>query len=132
MADTSFDDMLKKITDNPELMTKISQIAKSTDGQSLTDKLPSVISAISDSIKNDGENANASEKADTPPDKINDISDEKPSASFALPVARLQEKISKNSKLLIALKPYLSKERCDIVDSIIKMAQVADLMKLVK
>lgn len=131
MADTSFDDMLKKITDNPELMTKISQIANSTDGQGLTDKLPSVISAISDSIKNDGENANASEKTDTPPDKI-DTSDEKPSASFALPVARLQEKISKNSKLLIALKPYLSKERCDIVDSIIKMAQVADLMKLVK
>ena len=128
MADSSFDDILKKITENPELMTKISQIAKSTDGESLADKLPSVISVISNAIDNNGDK---SEKNDTPPDK-NDVTSEKAISDFALPVAKLQEKITKNSKLLIALKPYLSKERCDIVDSIIKMAQVADLMKLIK
>ncbi len=131
MADISFDEMLKKITDNPELITKISQIANDSQGGDITDKLPSVISAISDSINNSAENGNRTEKTDTPPNKSN-ANNENPSVNFALPVARLQEKISKNSKLLLALKPYLSKERCDIVDSIIKMAQVADLMKLVK
>lgn len=130
MADISFDEMLKKITENPELMTKISQIAKSSEGENLTDKLPSVISAISNSI-NSSEGTSTTEKTDTPLD-INDSSEEKSSIASLVPVARLQEKISKNSKLLIALKPYLSKERCDIVDSIVKMAQVADLMKLVK
>ena len=130
MADVSFEEMLKKITDNPELMTKISQIAKSSEGESITDKLPSVISAITSSVDN-AENINSSEKTDTPPDK-NVSNDKKASAAFDMPIGRLQEKITKNSKLLIALKPYLSKERCDIVDSIIKMAQVADLMKLVK
>lgn len=44
----------------------------------------------------------------------------------------LSESISKNSKLLTALKPYLRKERTDVIDSILKMAQVANLLKLVK
>ena len=131
MADISFDEMLKKITENPQLMTKISQIASSSDGSDITSKLPLVISAISDSVANDTESTKVEEKTDTPPNK-SDTKDKKSSSDFALPVSRIQEKISKNSKLLIALKPYLSKERCDIVDSIIKMAQVADLMKLVK
>lgn len=131
MADISFDEMLKKITENPQLMTKISQIASSSDDSDITSKLPLVISAISDSVANDKESTKVEEKTDTPPDK-SDTKDKKSSSDFALPVSRIQEKISKNSKLLIALKPYLSKERCDIVDSIIKMAQVADLMKLVK
>lgn len=47
-------------------------------------------------------------------------------------ISSLSESVSKNSKLLLALKPYLRKERVDIIDSILKMAQVANLMKLAK
>ena len=131
MADSSFDEILKKITDNPELITKISQIAKDSEGKDIESKLPLVISAISDSLNSENKNDSTTKNADTPHDKSH-TSIENSSVDFSLPISKLQDKISKNSKLLIALKPYLSKERCNIVDSIIKMSQVADLMKLVK
>ena len=131
MADSSFDEIFKKITDNPELMTKISQIAKDSENSDIASKLPLVISAISDSIGGEGKSENLKENSNTPLGESN-TGNEKSSTDFPLSITRLQDKISKNSKLLVALKPYLSKERCDIIDSIIKMSQVADLVNLIK
>lgn len=131
MAD--FEEILKKITDNQDVMSKISEISKNTD-KDVSDKLPDVIAAISP-LLNGGDTAERSnsfeEKTDTPASKTEE------SAAFLdgkipMPVAKIGEKITKNSGLLLALKPYLSKNRCDVVDSIVKMAQVADLMKLIR
>ena len=126
MADLSFDEMLSKITSDPSIMAKISEIAKDGSTESVTDKIQNVIATISPSINNQ-----SNEKSDTSEGKIEDSSN---TLNSVLPnsFSKLSEKISKNQKLLLALKPYLSKERCEIVDSIVKMAQVADLMKIVK
>lgn len=130
MADINFDEVLSKITSNPDIMEKISQIASKGDKDNIADKLPDVIAAISPAI-NDSENKKSDEKTDTPANKT-EKSDANINPHFPLPINKLSEKISKNSKLLLALRPYLSKERSDIIDNIVKMAQVADLMKNVK
>ena len=132
MAD--FDEILKMITENPDVMSKISEISKGADSESLSDKLNDVVNIISPLInekKDDSKNTIISEKTNTPPSKINENAPSINSTPFDLGT-RIGEKINKNSKLLLALKPYLSKERGDALDSIIKMAQVADLMKLMR
>ncbi len=132
MAD--FEDILKKITENEDIMSKISQISKNTDKENVADRLPDVIAAISPLLngeENIEDRADFNEKTDTPANKIEENSTNFDS-KLAIPVAKIGEKITKNSKLLLALKPYLSKNRCDVVDSIVKMAQIADLMKLIK
>ena len=129
MAENNFEQMLKKITENQEVMAKISQIAKNGDNSDIADKLPDVISAISPLIdskdRGDDQKDNSSNSEREP-------TSEASKNVFSLPVSKLCSKVSKNSELLLALKPYLSKERCDAVDSIVKMAQVANLMKIIQ
>lgn len=40
--------------------------------------------------------------------------------------------ITENSALLLALKPYLNKKRCELIDSIIKISKIASLVSLAK
>ena len=127
MADNSFEEILNKITQNPDLMAKISEISKGSNETNLSQKLPEVIAAISPTIASEKVEKNE-EKTDTPADEIQKSA----LNALDLPITKLSEKISKNSDLLLALKPYLNKERGNLIDSIVKMAQVADLMKLIK
>ena len=133
MAEINFDEALKKIADNPEIMSKISQIANDAQGKDIGSVLPMLIDALSPQIaEGEAEKADEnSEKTDTPLSKTEkEVSND--TSQAALPFSKISQSISRNSKLLVALKPYLSKERCDILDSVLKMSQVADLMKLVK
>ena len=126
MAENSLEEMLKKIMDNPDIMSKVSSIAERSKDKGLENTLPEIIEAISPQIsKNKDEN---DEKTDTSSAKNEKIDASLPTDAFS----KLGEKITKNSKLLIALKPYLSKERGDMIDSIVKIAQIADLMKLAR
>ncbi len=130
MAENDFEQILKGIIDNPDIMEKISDIATKSKDEGLDATLPKIIEAISPKIKQNNEeiSAQTDEKTDTSADKT----------QFALnfplsaPFEKLSEKIAKNSKLLVALKPYLSKERSEIIDSVVKMAQIADLIKLTR
>ena len=130
MSELSFDEVFKKITDNPDLMSQISKIAKEADNLGIEEALPKIIDVIKPQIDgNSSEKDNEEQrKTDTPAAKTPKSDD----ASYSVPFKKLSEKISKNSKLLIALKPYLSKERSDIIESIVKLAQIADLMKLAR
>ena len=131
MAD--FDEILKAITENQDIMSKISEISKKPNGD-VADRLPDIINVISpliNSEKKSEQDIHLSEKTDTPAAKIEN-SGVNSFGNSSFPIGKIGEKITRNSKLLLALKPYLNKNRCDVVDSIIKMAQVADLMKLMK
>lgn len=124
MAENSLEEMLERISKNPDLIEKISSIAKGTSSGNPYDSLPEIMSAISPVLqeaKDDGK----IEKTYTPPEK-SEFGD------LGLPIAKISEKIAKNSKLLVALKPYLSRERSEIIDTIVKLSQVTDLMKLMK
>ncbi len=122
--------ILSKVSSSPELMSKITEIA-SSNGEN---KIADVISLISPLISSTGEN-NASEEIQeqgTAPEPAVDtsISSEKGSNISSLGTS-FGKSISKNKSLLIALKPYLSKGRCDMIDSVIKLSQIADVIKLI-
>ena len=124
MAESSFDEILERIAKSPDIIEKINSITKGTSSESPYDRLPEIMAAISPALGEEKERGNE-EKTDTPPDKS-------PFGALDLPIAKIGEKIAKNSKLLIALKPYLCKERCEIIDTVVQLAQVTDLMKLAK
>ena len=124
MAENDFTDILEKIASNPDVIEKLTSITQSSAKDNPQEGLSKIMEAISPVI-NQGTRNEKSEKADTPPRKSGE-------QALSVPLAKLGEKITKNSKLLVALKPYLSRERCEIIDTIVKIAQVGDLMKLMK
>lgn len=137
MSEFNFDEILNKIGENPDIVSKITQISKSGESN---DKLSEMISALSplfDSTstaqpdENDKNRNATNEKADTFPAKTEGEAI-KSDAILTIPIMKITEQIKKNSALLSALKPYLNKSRCDLIDSVLKMAQVADLMRLLK
>lgn len=124
MAENDFNEILNKIASNPDIIERLSSITQGAAKEGTQDSLSKVMEVISPLI-NQSSNAKDDEKTDTPPHKSSE-------QALSIPLAKIGEKITKNSKLLIALKPYLSRERCEIIDTIVKIAQVGDLMKLVK
>ena len=42
----------------------------------------------------------------------------------------MSRSVSKNSELLLALRPYLNKERSNLIDSIIKLSQITNTLNL--
>lgn len=139
MSENSIESVLSMISSNPDLINKISS-AVQAGGDDLSKNLSSVISLISESQnqsnKADEKSTLPAEekeaKIDTPADEIEN------SAEFLLDgkansfLSTLSKSISKNSSLLIALKPYLSKNRCEIIDTVIKISQLSNIMNLVK
>lgn len=124
MADNNFNEIFEKITSNPDIIEKLSSITKDISKENPYDSLPNIIDAISPAFNSIKQEENT-DKTDTPPKETSEN-------KLAIPIAKLGEKITKNSKLLIALKPYLCKERCEIIDTVVKIAQASDIMKFVK
>lgn len=131
MAESSFEEILEKISKSPDIIEKISSITKNASSTNPYESLPEIMSAIAPALQDEGGKQNEEkegrnmEKTDTPPEK-NDFGE------LGLPIGKIAEKITKNSKLLLALKPYLNRERSEIIDTVLKLAQVTDLMKLIK
>lgn len=124
MAEMNLDEIFKKIANSPDIVDKIMAATKNSENDEGSNQLSKIIDAISPVINQSKDEAE-SEKTDTPPR-------ENQEQLLSQPLSRLGEKINKNSKLLLALKPYLSSERSEIIDTIVKIAQVGDLMKLLK
>ncbi len=130
--ENNLDSILKMITSNPELMSKISEIA-SSDGEN---KIGDVVSLISPLVGSSSDNdyapssgdSNESESAEDAGEKIEQKRNESSIASLS---SSFGQSIAKNKALLIALKPYLSKERCKMIDSVIKLSSIADVIKLI-
>ena len=118
MAEEKVNELLSSVFSNSELMEKISGIMKDKKGENKEDALPEIISAISENVKipTQGE-----EKAENEKEKA-----EMASSSFF-------SRSSKDSAALLrAMKPFLSKERCEMVDNILKFEQLATLVKLTR
>ncbi len=122
--DKSLESVLSAITSNKELMGKISDAVKADHG---TDgALADVISLISPLVSESKESSTTEEEASEPVQPAESQNQAKDTI-----LASLGKSITKNSSLLIALKPYLSKERCQMIDGIIRISQLADIIKLV-
>ena len=131
MAESSLQEILERISKDQDIIEKISSVTKASSGSNPYDSLPEIMAAIAPALR-DENSAQAEENSDEKSEST-DTSPKKSSAEdLGFPVAKISEKITKNSKLLLALKPYLSRERSELIDTVIKLAQVTDLMKLIK
>lgn len=128
--ENSIDSILNQISSNPDLMSKISEVTSSDSDNKIAD----VISLISPLINSKSENSSEKGKTDTVLENTT-VEEEGISNKGALNALSIGssfgKSIAKNKALLIALKPYLSKGRCDMIDSVIKLSQIADVMKLI-
>lgn len=128
--DNNLGDILSSIMNDSDLINKIKDTVKSNDNSG-TLPLESVISLITpklnESKKNDNTQNNPNKGIDNSSASSNTTFDKLSSLSF---IGSISETISKNSPLLLALKPYLSKDRCDIIDSVVKISQITDALKL--
>ena len=122
MAEGHVNEVLSSVLSNEELMNKISGIISSSKSENKEDVLPEVISAMASEIKpkEEGKNAKKGEDVSEKEEKSADVS-VFPSHS------------SKDSAALLkAMKPFLSKERCEMVDNLLKFEQLSELIKLTR
>ena len=118
----NLDSLLSSVLGEEALMNKIKDTVKGNNDDASS--LESVISLISPKLK--GENKQNDEiKAEIEPPS--EVSGKDNSLSF---INSLSHSISKNAGLLLALKPYLSKERCQMIDGVVKISQITDTLKL--
>lgn len=118
--------ILSSITSNPDLMQKISEITKNSDGTSAIGEVVSLLSPhINGSTSTQGEEK--SEESVSSKGVKEESATPKESLSILDSVSNT---ISRNTPLLLALKPYLSKERTKIIDSVIALSKVASISKL--
>ena len=130
MAENSFEDIISKIGSNPELLNKISSAIKGSD-QDMGAALSSVIGILSDSneLKDVEGKAEKEPILDTSLDILPKNESKTGIEGVLLSFCQI---ITKNSPLLIALKPYLCKEKCDMIDNIVKLSRLAGIINLAK
>lgn len=145
MSDNSFESIISMISSNPDLINKISSVVKDGGGD-MEKALSNVVSLISEnqgeagqeptvesvvSSKGEAYTEQNEQKTDTYMGENEILSEvfKKSPDSF---LHSFTKSISKNSAFLLALKPYLSKERKDIIDSVVRISQLASIMNLAK
>ena len=110
MSESSFDSLLSSVLGNEELMNKISSIASAH--QNSDEALSEVIETIATTMNTPKQESHESEKVGEN--------------------GRARFDASKNTKLLSALKPYLSEKRAQMIDSILRVEQIAELIKFTR
>ena len=120
-------DILSSVLENKELMSKISGIVSENKSENKEDALPDIIAAISQSMNSDSEKSAARDEIiDTGSKK----SEEKSGATSSV-LSKVKGN-RESAALLRAMKPFLSKERCELVDNILKFEQLASLIDTVR
>ena len=132
-ATPNISSMIDGILANPELIANVaSALGPMLKQQSTTE------TSVSDAEKNDGNDRSAA----APVSSISEISDKLPAFASALGpllasvqkgdgISRQQSShgSDRRSCLLIALKPYLCRERCEAIDYMIKLGKLSELFQ---
>ena len=116
----SIESILSSVMGNEDLMNKIRDTVKSKNGDSAS-SLEDVISLIAPALKESQEDTIEEKKIEEQSIKENEL------GSFLL---TLSNTISKNTDLLIALKPYLNKDRSQMIDGVVKISKLTEALKL--
>lgn len=121
--------ILSSVMKDENLMNKIKDTVKNHNDDS-SSSLEDVISILSSKLSDSGDNDNKSSDEKAEKKEIDSKNDIITQNNLNLLAHTLSRSVSKNSALLLALKPYLSKERCQVIDSVIKISQIADTFNL--
>ncbi|MBQ7353610.1 MAG: hypothetical protein IJW54_06400 [Clostridia bacterium] len=132
MSNQSFDEMLNNITSNEELMSKISEIVKNNKNGEISDTLPSVLSLIASNGQKNKEEKNDEirEGADTAQTNSEQEKNNSLNNDFTSLIGSLGKQLSSSSQLLLAIKPYLNKNRQSMVDTMVKLSSLANVINL--
>lgn len=140
MSNQSFDEMLNKITSNEELMSKISQVVKNNKSGEISDTLPAVLSLITsngqdkkEEIEDLTKNTDAKDSEINTEGKLktdNVAGESQTSNDFTGLIGSLGKQISTNSQLLMAIKPYLNKNRQGMIDTMVRLSSLANVINL--
>ena len=135
MAENSFEDIISKISSNPELLNKISSTVKDGTGD-IGSALSNVIGILSESddiksVMKDDDKKNGEKEPilDTSLDVLQKKDDKTGIEGILFSFCQV---IIKNSPLLIALKPYLCKEKQDMIDNVVKLSRLSTIINLAK
>ena len=123
--------IIGRIVQNPEFAEMVSSIKGEENSGSSEDitkemmsKLPDVIAMVSPILGG----------GDEKEEKKGDVENQKESVVSANPLLTHQDKSPKKydktraEKLLCALKPYLNRERCEIIDKCVSVMQITDVV----
>ena len=148
MGENNFEEILSSVMSDGDLMSKISDIVKSNKSGDVANSLPDVIAALSPVLNgNKKEGAESSGKPPFENDgsdasvKSDNGNDEKESVAEAFMrngkdsgniLSLLASGGGRSCKLLLALKPYVSRERKEMIDTIVRVSQIADIIKTVR
>ena len=132
MSNLAFDEMLNKITSDKELMAKISQVVKNNEGGEIKDTLPDVLSLITSSESTEDKKNDDAEKSSEKAEKESSVTDNatKSSKDLTSLIGSLGNQISNSSQLLLAIKPYLNKNRQEMIDTMVKLSSLAKVINL--
>jgi len=117
MAEENVNELLSSVFSNTELMEKISGIVKDAGDSNKESMIPSVVSAITESIGSPKKSRESAEESEKTSKDVSVLS---------------SHGVKDSAALLRAMKPFLSKERCDMVDNILKFEQLATLVRLTR
>lgn len=126
MSEKSFEEMLSSVTTNPELMGKISQLVEKNKNGEISDTLPDVLSLLSSHMNKDEASDEEPAFKEDKPESDENVAD----INVVKMVGSLSKEISKSSKLLLAIKPYLSKGRQDMIGNILKLSSLSSVLNL--
>lgn len=147
MGENNFEEILSSVMSDGDLMSKISDIVKSNKSGDVASSLPDVIAALSPVLNgNKKEGAESSDKPHFEKDgaeasiKSGNGNDEKENVAEAFMksgkdstnILSLLASGGRSCKLLLALKPYVSRERKEMIDTIVRVSQIADIIKTVR
>lgn len=124
----SVESVLSSVMGNDDLMNKIKNIVKSNNSDSSA-SIEDVISLIAPALSQNDTNE-VKDTVSKKEEKNNTQELNLPKNGLDGIIGSLSNTISKNTDLLIALKPYLCQERCQFIDGVIKISRLADTIKL--
>ena len=122
-----FTDMVEKIKESGDLSSVISEMSSLLSTVNTTDEKAEAEKAGKTVYENVHENEAQSEEGRSNKSEASGLGS---LLGGFLPL--FASSISGCSPLLIALKPYLSKKRCDLIDSIVRLAKLASIVSLAK
>ena len=124
----NLDNLLSSVLSDEGLMNQIKSIVNNNNGDT-SSSLNDVISLISPKLHQNREENDIEISTEENKNNLSNNSGIDKSSKLSF-MNSLSHSISKNSELLLALKPYLSKERSQMIDGVVKISKITDTLNL--
>ena len=126
--------MINKIISDPSFAEMIGGMKGTESGKTaeemsrdIASKLPDVMAMLAPMLSSSGDGKKETDNIDPPGEAGNKESASKSSSGKSDMVSKKYDK-AHAEKLLYAIKPYLSRNRCEIIDKCVSVMQITDVV----